>query len=84
MFSGLKKWHLLSIGNPFHCGLGGEGVISFDDILGRGDQTYVTKCGKRRVGSMLGRNRVTSFMDDPMGRSLATGRSGIQEALSSI
>ena len=39
--SGLKEWHLLSIG---------EGVISFDVFWGGGDQTYVSKCGKRRVG----------------------------------
>lgn len=35
-------------------------------------------------GSMLRRNRVTSFMDHPIGRNLATSRSGIQEVLSSV
>ena len=46
----LKEWHLLSIGNSFYRGLGREEVISFDLILERGDQTFVTKCGKRVGG----------------------------------
>jgi hypothetical protein len=46
MCFGFKEWHLLSRGNSFYCGSGGEEAISLDVILERGYQTFVTKCGK--------------------------------------
>jgi hypothetical protein len=39
MFSGLKEWHLLSIDNPFYCGLGGRRGRKFWRHSGRVDLT---------------------------------------------
>jgi hypothetical protein len=55
------------------CVCGGGGGLdgsSVCEVIWEGCEykTFVTKCDKRGLGSILHQNRVTPFMDDPLHR----------------
>lgn len=62
---GLKQWQLLSLGNSFSCGYVGHKFVT---PFSKGGQTFMTKCDKRGLRSLLRQSSVTSFVDDPCGQ----------------
>jgi len=58
----MEQWKLLSVGNSFSCGLGGEGVRNLWLLEERSDFSDEMW---QEGGGILCQNRVASFMDDP-------------------